>query len=119
MKTRKNRTPGRRRIEKLARALGRGPAGFERLEDRTMLTAVPLIVRNTNDSGPDSLRWAIELANSDAEPDTITFAIPDADPVIYLAHGLTILELNGRFPADADLDAAWEQGLDAFRARLP
>ena len=36
-----------------------------------------------------------------------------------LAHGLTILELNGRFPADADLDAAWEQGLDAFRARLP
>ncbi len=36
-----------------------------------------------------------------------------------LAHGLTILELNGRFPPDADLDAAWEQGLDAFRARLP
>jgi AcrR family transcriptional regulator len=36
------------------------------------------------------------------------------------AHGMTILELNGRFPPDADLDAAWRRGLDAFRtaARL-
>jgi AcrR family transcriptional regulator len=33
------------------------------------------------------------------------------------AHGMTILELNGRFPPDADLDAAWERGLDAFRAQ--
>ena len=32
------------------------------------------------------------------------------------AHGMTILELNGRFPPDADLEAAWERGLDAFRA---
>ena len=31
------------------------------------------------------------------------------------AHGMTILELNGRFPPDADLDAAWNYGLDAFR----
>ena len=31
------------------------------------------------------------------------------------AHGMTILELNRRFPPDADLDAAWKQGLDAFR----
>jgi AcrR family transcriptional regulator len=33
------------------------------------------------------------------------------------AHGMTILELNGRFPPGADLDAAWERGLDAFRGR--
>ena len=32
------------------------------------------------------------------------------------AHGMVILELNGRFPPDADLDAAWEQGVAAFRA---
>lgn len=32
------------------------------------------------------------------------------------AHGMTILELNRRFPPDADLDGAWAQGLDAFRA---
>ena len=31
------------------------------------------------------------------------------------AHGMTILELNGRFPDGADLDAAWERGLAAFR----
>lgn len=27
------------------------------------------------------------------------------------AHGMTILELNDRFPADADLDAAWRRGM--------
>jgi AcrR family transcriptional regulator len=30
------------------------------------------------------------------------------------AHGMTILELDGRFPPGADLDAAWEAGLAAF-----
>jgi AcrR family transcriptional regulator len=33
------------------------------------------------------------------------------------AHGMTILELNRRFPPDADLDAAWEQGIQAFTPR--
>ena len=27
------------------------------------------------------------------------------------AHGMTILELSNRFPADADLDAAWRRGM--------
>jgi AcrR family transcriptional regulator len=31
------------------------------------------------------------------------------------AHGMVILELNRRFPPDADLDAAWRRGIDAFR----
>ena len=30
------------------------------------------------------------------------------------AHGMTILELDGRFPSDADLDAAWTSGLEAL-----
>jgi AcrR family transcriptional regulator len=30
------------------------------------------------------------------------------------AHGMTILELDRRFPADADLDAAWSRGIRAF-----
>jgi AcrR family transcriptional regulator len=30
------------------------------------------------------------------------------------AHGMTILELDGRFPPGADLDAAWESGLQAL-----
>jgi hypothetical protein len=28
---------------------------------------------------------------------------------------MTILELNDRFPANADLDAAWHRGLGALR----
>jgi hypothetical protein len=39
-----------------------------------------------------------------------------ARAVFAFAHGMTILELDGRFPADADLDAAWARGLAAFRA---
>ena len=30
------------------------------------------------------------------------------------AHGMIMLELNGRFPPTADLDAAWRAGLAAF-----
>jgi hypothetical protein len=40
-------------------------------------------------------------------------AVGDPDGVRAMwafAHGMTILELNGRFPPDADLDAAWERG---------
>ncbi|HZA83821.1 MAG TPA: TetR-like C-terminal domain-containing protein [Actinomycetes bacterium] len=32
------------------------------------------------------------------------------------AHGMVTLELNGRFLPDADLDAAWQDGIQAFRA---
>jgi len=31
-----------------------------------------------------------------------------------MAHGLVMLELNGRFPADADVDAAWVAGVAAM-----
>ena len=30
------------------------------------------------------------------------------------AHGMTILELDGRFPPSADLDAAWKAGIAAL-----
>lgn len=38
-----------------------------------------------------------------------------ARAVWAFAHGMTILELNDRFPPNADLDAAWDRGLVAFR----
>ena len=41
-----------------------------------------------------------------------------ARAVWAFAHGMTILELKGRFPPGADLDAAWRRGLEAFRAPL-
>jgi AcrR family transcriptional regulator len=41
---------------------------------------------------------------------------PDLGRALWaFAHGMVILELNDRFPGDADLDAAWRRGLTAFR----
>jgi AcrR family transcriptional regulator len=31
------------------------------------------------------------------------------------AHGMVLLELAGRFPPDADLDTAWQAGVNAFQ----
>jgi len=43
---------------------------------------------------------------------------PDLARALWaFAHGMTILELNDRFPPGADLDAAWRVGLDSFGAR--
>jgi AcrR family transcriptional regulator len=38
-----------------------------------------------------------------------------ARAVWAFAHGMAVLELNGRFPPGADLDAAWARGISAFR----
>jgi len=38
-----------------------------------------------------------------------------ARAVWAFAHGMAILELNERFPPDAELDTAWTRGLDSFR----
>jgi AcrR family transcriptional regulator len=38
-----------------------------------------------------------------------------ARAVWAFAHGMVMLELDRRFPADADLDAAWEAGIAAFQ----
>ena len=85
MKIRKNRNPVRRNVEKLARAVGR-PTGFERLEDRTLLSAY--VVTNANDDGAGSLRQAIADANLNPGFDTINFQIdaPGGARHIVLAH---------------------------------
>jgi AcrR family transcriptional regulator len=42
---------------------------------------------------------------------------PDLARAVWaFAHGMVILELDGRFPADANLEAAWAAGLAAFDA---
>jgi AcrR family transcriptional regulator len=41
---------------------------------------------------------------------------PDTGRALWaFLHGMAINELNRRFPDEADLDAAWERGLSAFR----
>lgn len=41
-------------------------------------------------------------------------AIRASRGVWVFANGMTIMELDGRFPPDADRDAAWRAGVDAF-----
>jgi AcrR family transcriptional regulator len=66
---------------------------------------------------PDGLeqRAAAGLVAAVSEPDL-------ARSAWAFAHGMVALELAGRFPADADLDAAWAAGVEAFAQgaqRLP
>src|SRR5215218_2571794 len=50
-----------------------------------------------------------------AAPIVRTAGDPDLARALWaFAHGMVILELDGRFPADADLDAAWTAGLAAL-----
>ena len=44
-------------------------------------------------------------------------SIDRARAIWAFAHGMCQLELVGRFPADADLDTAWREGIAAFAAR--
>jgi AcrR family transcriptional regulator len=63
----------------------------------------------------DRLRPGVE-ARAAAPVQSATRDDPDAARAVWaFAHGMTILELNGRFPPGADLDAAWQRGLEAFR----
>jgi AcrR family transcriptional regulator len=68
--------------------------------------------RDRLEPGAEERASAAILRACGGDPDT-------ARAVWAFVHGMTILELNGRFPPDADLDAAWERGLDAFRSSLP
>ena len=50
---------------------------------------------------------SVEAAGGDLDLARAAFAF---------AHGMTILELNGRFSVEADLDAAWRRGMDVLQA---
>ena len=70
----------------------------------------------------DALEAAIISTGFDEQAARFEAALEQPDPLVALAraawafgHGMTILELNNRFPPDADLDAAWEHGIAAFR----
>jgi hypothetical protein len=63
-------------------------------------------------------RLPVGLEERAARPvvDAVGGDIPAARALWAFAHGMTILELNRRFPPDADVGAAWERGVAAFRA---
>jgi AcrR family transcriptional regulator len=66
----------------------------------------------------DRLRPGLEARA--AAPLIQTVGDPDLARAAWaFAHGMTILELSGRFPPDADLAAAWNAGLTAFTSIAP
>ena len=82
-------------------ALKPGPLIFAVLQDvgwkhvTGTLPANPLRVINTNDSGPGSLRYAVDYANAHLGDDTITSQIPGAGPhVITLTTGRINIHSN-------------------------
>jgi Bacterial Ig-like domain (group 3) len=68
-------------------------------------TTTPIVVENTNDSGPNSLRAAITYADSQTSPQTIMFAIP--------GNGVQTIEPQSALPPIAQqvlIDGTTEQG---------
>ncbi|MFN2424982.1 MAG: hypothetical protein ABR587_00895 [Candidatus Binatia bacterium] len=66
--------------------------------------ALALVVTNVNDSGPGSLRAAIEMANTNSDPDTIVFDLPKPVQPIQSASTLAItapVTIDGYTQADA------------------
>ena len=66
---------------------------------------VPLmsyVVMNTNDTGPGSLRWAVEQANVNPGPDNIVFSIPSSDPGYNPATGAWTIRPLSPLPALTD-----------------
>ena len=87
------------------RAFARGHPHLYRL-----MTAGPLPRERLREGVED--RAAAPLLRVAGDPDL-------ARAIWAFAHGMTILELDGRFPTGADLDRAWDEGVAAFeRARL-
>ena len=60
--------------------------------------AVSYAVTNTNDTGPGSLRKAIDDANSNPGPDTILFSIPTTDPGYNQATGVWTIQPTSPLP---------------------
>ncbi len=90
------------------RALARAYRAFalERPQLYRLMTERPL-PRDRLPSGVEdrAARPLLEAAGGD---------LAAARAIWAFAHGLTMLELNARFPPDANVDAAWERGLEAF-----
>ena len=96
-------TSGRRPLAALSRAYRRFALDHPHLY--RLMTTQPL----PRDDLPPGLedRAAARLLS-------LAGSLPRARAIWGFAHGLVMLELNGRFPAGADIDAAWREGIRAF-----
>ena len=99
---------GRRSRRGMLRALARAYRGWALVHPH--LYRLVTEGRLPRERLPEGLEaWAAEpvVIAAGGDPDR-------ARAVWAFAHGMTILELDGRFPFDADLDAAWSAGIAAF-----
>jgi AcrR family transcriptional regulator len=81
----------------------------------------PHLYRLMTERPLDRSRLPVGLEERAAAP-IVSAAGGDADlarAMWAFAHGMTILELNGRFPAHADLEAAWARGAEALARYRP
>jgi AcrR family transcriptional regulator len=94
-------------------------ASLEALADayRSFAATSPHLYRLMTD-GPlarERLRPGVEA--DAAAPLLEICGAPDLARAVWaFAHGMTILELDGRFPPDADVNAAWHEGIQAFES---
>ena len=108
--------------EQFETAVGKGENPLLELATayRTFALAHPHLYRlmTTGTLPRDRLRPGVEARA--AAPIIQAVGDPDLARAVWaFAHGMVILELDGRFPPDADLDAAWEAGLAGFGAAEP
>ena len=84
---------------------------------RAFATASPHLYRLMTEGRlpRERLRPGVEAAA--AAPLLEVCGDPDLARAVWsFAHGMTILELDSRFPDSADLVAAWQEGIHAFEA---
>ena len=100
-----------------AAASGPDPLGGLARAYRAFARANPHLYRLLTEGPLDRDRLAPGVEARAAAPllDAVGGDADRARAVWAFAHGMTILELTGRFPPGADLDAAWERGIAAFR----
>ena len=96
---------------------GPDPLGGLARAYRVFARAHPHLYRLITERPIDRERLAPGAEARAAPPllDAVGGDVDRARAVWAFAHGMTILELNGRFPPGADLDAAWKRGIAAFR----
>lgn len=104
------------------RALAQGPPTLNALAAtyRAYARANPHLYRLMT-TGPlprERLRPGVEARA--AAPLVLVLGDPDRARAAWaFAHGMVILELDGRFPPDADPDAAWAAGIAALAGEAP
>jgi AcrR family transcriptional regulator len=82
---------------------------------RSLAVEHPHLYRLITDGSLDRALLTPGVEDWSGSPLGVPFGDPEAARAFWgFLHGMAILEIEGRFPPDADLDRSWEQGVAAF-----